>query len=89
MSNAARTTIDTSGRLVVPKAIREKAHLHPGMELEIRYFEGRVEIEPAPRSVRVIDQGGVAVAVPFEPSQPLTAAQVRATLEDLRRRAED
>jgi AbrB family looped-hinge helix DNA binding protein len=46
-----RTTIDSAGRLVVPKEVRQQAQLEPGMPLEIRYREGCIEIEPAPLEV--------------------------------------
>jgi AbrB family looped-hinge helix DNA binding protein len=30
-----KTTIDSAGRIVVPKAVRDQLHLTPGSELEI------------------------------------------------------
>ena len=41
------TTMDAAGRLVLPKAIRERAQLVAGRPLEVRVVDGRVEIEPA------------------------------------------
>lgn len=81
-----RTTIDSAGRLVVPKEIRERAQLRPGMPLEIRLREGRIEIEPAPRKVRIVRRGRVSVLSAVEESEPLSAAQVRETLESVRDR---
>src|SRR5262245_8958127 len=51
-----RTTIDKAGRLVIPAAIRERAGLTAGTELEITVDEFGVRLEriaPGPRLVRV------------------------------------
>ena len=39
------TTIDKVGRLVVPKALRDAAHLHPGTRVRFRVEAGRVELD--------------------------------------------
>ena len=76
MSTAIRSSIDAAGRLVIPKPIREAAGLKPEMPLEVRFHDGRVEIEPAPLEVRIEMKGGVAVAIPTEPVPPTTADEV-------------
>lgn len=51
-----RTTIDKAGRVVIPAAIRERAGLTPGIELEVTEDELGVRLErvaPGPRLVRV------------------------------------
>src|SRR5437762_2347951 len=57
---AMRTTIDSSGRIVIPKAVREQAGLDAGVEVEVRYVDGRVEIEPATTPMRLV--GGTVEA---------------------------
>jgi len=52
-----KSTIDLSGRLVIPKAIRKVAGLEPGVPLEVRWREGVVEIEPAPLPVKLTKRG--------------------------------
>jgi len=84
MKDSIRYSMDRSGRIIVPKAIRERAGLTPGMPLEIRYRDGRVEIEPASREVRIIRKGQVAVAEPLELSKPLTEEVVRTAQSCLR-----
>jgi AbrB family looped-hinge helix DNA binding protein len=64
-------TIDSAGRLVVPKSIREEAGLRPDMPLDICCRDGRVEIQPAARRVRRIRKGRVTVAIPVAPGEPL------------------
>jgi len=84
MSRATQTTIDRAGRIVVPKPVREAAGLVPGMRLRVSFRDGRIEIEPAPRDVRLERRGPVLVAVPVEESEPLTTEAVRATTEAVR-----
>jgi len=84
MSSTIISTIDAAGRLVLPKEIREAAQLKPGMPLQITVNDGRVEIEPAPREVRIVRKGRVSVAVPVEPVEPLTLATVNETIDRLR-----
>ena len=83
---SATVSIDDSGRLLLPEAIRKEAGLNPGMALEIRYRNGRVEIEPPASKVQIVEKRGVYVAVPEEPLKPLTAEMVRETQEAIRDR---
>ena len=82
-----RTTIDRAGRLVVPKVIREAAHLTPGTEVEVRLVGGRVEIEPVPIDIQLERRGRLVVAVPRGPAEVLTEEEVEATMSGLRRSA--
>lgn len=80
-----RTTIDPAGRVVIPKSIRDRLGLRGGQEIEVTERDGRVEIEPAPTPVRLVDEGRGVVAVPEEELPPLTDEIVRETLERTRR----
>jgi len=80
-----RSAIDAAGRLVIPKALRERLGLIAGEEVEIREREGRIEIEPTPTAMRLVEQRGGLVAVPAADLPPLTDEVVRATLERTRR----
>ena len=86
MSSAITITMDSAGRLVLPKEIRDEAHLEPGMPLRITLHDGRIEIEPAPREVRLVRKGRFTIAVPVEDGPPLTAQVVNETLESIRNR---
>ena len=79
------TTIDPAGRLVIPKEIRREAGLTPGMRLEVRVHEGRIEIEPAPLSITLERRGRFLIAVPTEPVPTLTSEMVEETRRTLRR----
>lgn len=79
-----KTTIDPAGRLVIPKKIRQAAGLVPGIPLDIRCTNGRVEIQPAPVPVRLVRKGRLVVAVPKVKLPPMPADLVERTLEELR-----
>lgn len=80
-----KTTLDSAGRLVVPKALRQALGLKPGQTLDVRAGDGRLEIEIAPTPMKLARRGKGVVAVPDEELPPLTAEQVRETLERVRR----
>jgi len=81
-----RVSIDSAGRLVIPKPIRESAGLEPGMELEIEYRDGKVQIEPAPKQVKWAKRGSFTVATAPEGVNPLTNQEVQAILRRVRDR---
>jgi AbrB family looped-hinge helix DNA binding protein len=82
---AMKTTIDAAGRIVVPKAMRQALGLKAGQLIDIRANDGRLEIEIAPTPMQLKKRGQGVVAVPDETLPPLTAEQVRDTLESVRR----
>lgn len=80
-----RTTIDSAGRIVVPKPLRDQLGLTGGQELEIVARDGRLEVEFPPTALHLERRGPVVVAVPDVDLPVLTAGQVRETLERIRR----
>ena len=80
-----KTTIDSAGRIVIPKAIRDAARLTKGMALIIEFRDGKVEIEPEPRPVTLEQRGSLLVAVPEKAGDELTTETVEATRDDVRR----
>jgi AbrB family looped-hinge helix DNA binding protein len=80
-----RTTIDTAGRIVVPKAIREELALYGGQEVELVAVDGRIEIEVPPSAMHLEEREGHLVAVPESALPTLTTELVRATLEKIQR----
>jgi AbrB family looped-hinge helix DNA binding protein len=85
MVDGMKTTIDSAGRLVIPKAIRDAAGLEPGMPLDVRLRDGRIEIEPEELPVTLVRRpGGLLVAIPVDGVEPLTAADVQRALDELR-----
>lgn len=81
------TTMDSAGRVVLPKAARDRAELRPGAEIEVRVVDGRIELEPAAARVTIEKQGGFWVATPAESVPVLTQDEVEATVDAVRLRA--
>jgi AbrB family looped-hinge helix DNA binding protein len=77
MPEPIQITIDRVGRVVIPKEIRQEAGIEPGMPLEITCREGRIEIAPRRRPVRIEKRGRLQVAVSVEQGEPLTRSVVR------------
>src|SRR5438477_142094 len=88
MDTGIETSIDSAGRIVIPKAIRQQAGFQPGTLLTVRLREGRIEIEPSPREVRIVAKGSLRVASPVAESGRLTGAEVERTRRALRERHE-
>jgi AbrB family looped-hinge helix DNA binding protein len=81
--------MDAAGRLVLPKAVRERARLAPGAPIEVRVVDGVVELEPAYAKVTVEKRGGVWVAAPVEPLPRLTQREVDTVFDEMRSRGAD
>jgi len=80
-----RATIDGGGRVVIPKAIRERLGLVEGAAVELTERDGVVEVAPASTPVRVVQGAHGAVAVADAELPTLTAETVRDVLERRRR----
>jgi AbrB family looped-hinge helix DNA binding protein len=80
-----RTTIDSAGRVVVPKALRDSLGLTAGQALDIVSRDGRLEIVPEPTPMHLVDEDDGVVAVADVEMPPLTVDLVRDTLEQTRR----
>jgi AbrB family looped-hinge helix DNA binding protein len=80
-----RTTIDAAGRLVVPKPLRDELGLESGTELELEARDGALEVSVPAIPMRLERQGNRWMAVTDQPMPALTADEVRATLERVRR----
>lgn len=78
------TTIDSAGRMVIPKSVREAAGLAPGQELQVEYRDGAIVVEATPRAVKLVRKGTLLVAVAPRDAQPLTHDHVTRSIQDLR-----
>ena len=77
-------TIDRAGRLVVPKVIREAAHLHPGTRVRFRVLDGCVAIEPVPMEITFRRSATSLIAVAKTDGETMTTADVERTLAQTR-----
>jgi AbrB family looped-hinge helix DNA binding protein len=80
-----RTTIDSAGRIVIPKALREAAGLRAGAEVEVTLRNGCIEIDPAPPTARLVERNGRLVFEAEHEVPVLTADEVRDIVERVRR----
>ena len=80
-----KAAMDAAGLVVIPKALRQMLGFRPGQALEARATDGRLELEVAATPLKLRKRGKGVVAVPDAELPPLTADQVRETLERVRR----
>lgn len=81
-----KSTIDSGGRVVIPKAIRDRIGLRPGMEVEVLYNDGNVEIVPSRSQGRLVRKDGLLVWDPGPGPHP--PIDVRAEIERAREERE-
>jgi len=81
-----RTTIDKAGRVVIPAAIRERAGLTPGAELEISEDELGVRLERVTAGPRLVRVGKRLVARPTVSATARPRIDVAALIEEERSR---
>jgi AbrB family looped-hinge helix DNA binding protein len=55
-------TIDSGGRVLVPKALRDALGLRPGSVVDISRYGAGLQVIPAGRTARIVDEKGVPVA---------------------------
>jgi AbrB family looped-hinge helix DNA binding protein len=81
-----RTTIDKAGRVVIPSALRDRAGLTAGTELEVTADEFGVRLErvaPGPRLVKI---GRRTVARPTVDVDSRPTVDIAALIEEERNR---
>ena len=81
-----RSTIDSTGRVVIPAAIRGRAGFTPGSELEITADETGVRLERVAAGPKLVKIGRRLVARPTAPPDRRPTVDVAALIEDERNR---
>ncbi len=56
------TSIDSVGRIVVPKPLRDALGLTPGSTVDISRYGAGLQLLPTGRSAKLVDEDGVLVA---------------------------
>lgn len=57
-----QTTMDSVGRVVVPKSLREALGLGPGSTVDISFYGAGLQLVPAGRTARLVQTPGGLVA---------------------------
>lgn len=82
----ARLTLDKLGRVVLPKRVRDKLQLAAGDQLELESMDDCITLRPLRGTVQLRKKRGVWV---FHCGEPLSAATVRETVEQVRRERDE
>lgn len=72
-------TIDGAGRVVIPKALRDRAGLTPGTRVDFHFRDGFIEISPAPVDVEWEQVG--RVHYPLLEGDGLSTEEIRDLIE--------
>jgi AbrB family looped-hinge helix DNA binding protein len=81
-----RTSIDKAGRVVIPAAIRERAGLVAGSDLEVTVDETGVRLERVASGPRLVKVGRRTVARPTRSPEGRPTVDVAALVEEERNR---
>lgn len=79
-----KATIDKAGRVVIPKAIRERAGLRPGMELTVRVENGVVELEPEGPEAGIVYHDGLPYLGSAAGTPPVSQDEINEWIRILR-----
>ena len=76
----ATITLSSKGQLVIPKAVRQSAHLAPGDVLSVRYVEGEIRLKPV-AAVMPSSLAEVAGCLAKSGQKPLSQAQTQTAIK--------
>lgn len=80
-----RTTIDTAGRVVIPKALRDAIGLGDGGDIDIELVDGGLLVAPPTVRKHIEERDGRAIIVAEENVPPLSEEVVRDVRDAIRR----
>lgn len=76
-------TIDSGGRILLPKKLRDVLGLRPGSKVDVSAYGGGVQVTPGGRCARLVDRGdGKFVA---KSQTVVTDEMVHSLIDELRR----
>jgi len=75
-------TVDSGGRLLLPKALREALGIRPGSVVDVSFYGGGLQVIPGGRTARLVEEDGTLVA---ESEAEVTDADVFAIIDATRR----
>jgi AbrB family looped-hinge helix DNA binding protein len=81
-----KLTLDKTGRIVLPKAVRDEMELLPGDTLELESSEEEITLRAVRGHVSLRKKSGIWV---YRVGEPLTDAVVQKTVAQVRREREE
>jgi AbrB family looped-hinge helix DNA binding protein len=82
----AKLTIDSAGRVVLPKPLRDELELLPGDSLELESAGEKITLRPVRAAASLTKEKGVWV---FRTGQPLAASVSDSVLREMREGRDD
>jgi AbrB family transcriptional regulator (stage V sporulation protein T) len=82
----AKLKLDRLGRIVLPKAVREKLQVSAGDQFELESSDDRITLRPMRGNAQLRKKRGVWV---FQSGEPLSEVTVQQTIEQIRRERDD
>jgi AbrB family looped-hinge helix DNA binding protein len=77
----SKVTLDSAGRVVLPKTLRDELHLSPGDTLDLTVKGDEVTLRPRRGATPLQKERGVWV---FRTGEPLSAGETEETLRNIR-----
>ena len=81
-----KTTIDKAGRVVIPAAIRDRAMLYAGTELDVVLDDLSVRLIPRVPRPQLVQEAGRWIVRPTAPHKELPKVDLAALIEEERDR---
>ncbi len=81
-----KTTIDKAGRVVIPAAVRERAGLKPGTELDVCVDDISIRLVPSAPGPELLRKGRRLIARPAARPEDLPEVDLAAMVEEERNR---
>lgn len=85
MGAGADVTVDAAGRIMIPKALRDRLGLRAGTSVMVSEHDGALELVPRPVDVEIVQRGRVAVLQPRDELASAGEDEVRSAVERSRR----
>ena len=83
---AARLKLDKLGRIVLPKAVRERLQVSAGDQFELESSDDRIMLKPVRGNAQLRKKQGVWV---YQSGDPISEMTVQQTVEQIRRERDD
>ena len=83
---AARLKLDKLGRIVLPKAVRERLQVSAGDQFELESSDDRIMLKPVRGNAQLRKKQGVWV---YQSGEPISEMTVQQTVEQIRRERDD